>query len=273
LEDSNRKKGKELYLKYMEEGLNMFPPFKGYGMKVLQFAVDEPEIFREYFYQRSDLTFDEYMDEVIEWKKVLPVIMNSMELNETDAKMLFKNLFPYTQGIASLIMTGSCKMSQEEISSSMGAVCRGLLMQLKSSFDERTKIIPKTDGINDIGDISEYLKGKKDVIVGYGSNKELFQIKLDAILYFEAVGERVFAYTKTSVYEIKMRLYQVEENVKGFSFVRVSKSMLVNVTKIHSLSHESSGRGKITILNGETIVASRSYMSSLSAVLKKAEEP
>ena len=45
----------------------------------------------------------------------------------------------------------------------------------------------------------------------------------------------VFAYTADSVYEIKGRLYQVEDKVKRRTICRVSKTMLVNVEHITSV--------------------------------------
>ena len=52
--------------------------------------------------------------------------------------------------------------------------------------------------------------------------KEL-QIPLRDILYFETVDGRVFAYTVECVYEIKGRLYQVEEKVNKRNICRASK--------------------------------------------------
>lgn len=35
-------RAREKYEKYLEAGLKMFPPFKGFGMMFVQFAIDEP---------------------------------------------------------------------------------------------------------------------------------------------------------------------------------------------------------------------------------------
>lgn len=34
------------YEEYVEAGLKMLPPFKGFGMMFVQFAIDEPEMFK-----------------------------------------------------------------------------------------------------------------------------------------------------------------------------------------------------------------------------------
>ena len=106
------------------------------------------------------------------------------------------------------------------------------------------------------------------MIIGYNADREMFQIRLDAVLYFEAVGEKVFAYTKQHVYEIRQRLYQVEEQVKPFAFIRASKSLLVSIKKISSVIPESGGRGRLRMMNGETIIASRAYYKEIIDTLK-----
>lgn len=110
--------------------------------------------------------------------------------------------------------------------------------------------------------------GKEKIIIGYSADREMFQIRLDAVLYFEAVGEKVFAYTKRHVYEIRQRLYQVEEQVKPFAFVRASKSLLVNIKKIASVMPESGGRGRLQMVNGEAVIASRAYYKNITDTLK-----
>ena len=85
--------------------------------------------------------------------------------------------------------------------------------------------------------------GDANKITGYGEHRELYRISTDEILYFEAVGEKVFAYTEQEIYEIKNRLYQIEEKVNSYDFTRASKSMLVNTDRISSIASISGSRG------------------------------
>lgn len=125
-------------------------------------------------------------------------------------------------------------------------------------------ILQYTDWTKNLEDISNYILGKGKQITGYGENKEMYQIRIADILYFEAVGELVFAYTKDQVYEIKMRLYQVEENTKGDRMVRGSKSILVNLRHIQSVRPALNGRLYATMANGEEILISRQYAKGVT---------
>lgn len=119
-------------------------------------------------------------------------------------------------------------------------------------------------------DLETYLEGKNKTIVGYNQRKALCTIPLKDILYFEAVGELVFAYTKENVYEIKMRLYKIEERVSKYNIIRASKSVLVNVPKIEQLKSALNGRLLATMTNGEQILISRSYAHTLVTIIKSA---
>lgn len=110
--------------------------------------------------------------------------------------------------------------------------------------------------------------GDANKITGYGEHKELYRISTDEILYFEAVGEKVFAYTEQEIYEIKNRLYQIEEEVNAYDFTRASKSMLVNTDRISSIASISGSRGKIMMDNGEAVIASRMYYKPLLSSMK-----
>lgn len=85
---------------------------------------------------------------------------------------------------------------------------------------------------------------------------------LSHIYYLESVDKKTFLYTKEECYETKYRLYELEELLSA-GFVRCSKSMIVNVRKINSVKSDFNGRMNAQLLNGETIVISRSYVKDL----------
>jgi DNA-binding LytR/AlgR family response regulator len=83
------------------------------------------------------------------------------------------------------------------------------------------------------------------------------------IYYFEGVDNKVFLYCKQNVYETKLKLYEIEKEYKNTNFFRASKSVILNVTKIKSISPAYSGRFEALLFNGETVVISRQYVPEL----------
>mgnify|MGYP003254697596 CR=1 FL=1 len=67
----------------------------------------------------------------------------------------------------------------------------------------------------DFEEIKEYVRHKGDTLTGYRQTKEKVSVRIEDVLYFETVDGLVFAYTVDSVYEIKGRLYPVEEKLNN----------------------------------------------------------
>ena len=83
------------------------------------------------------------------------------------------------------------------------------------------------------------------------------------IYYFESVDKKVFAYCSQSVYEVKEKLYQVEELSEILPFMRISKSMIINLDKIRHISPMFGGRFEALLDNDEKVIISRQYVQIL----------
>ena len=134
--------------------------------------------------------------------------------------------------------------------------------------EEEAVILEYIEWTSEWENLSDYIEGKKRQIIGYGTKKEMYSIQLEDILYFEAVGDLVFAYTGDQVYEIKMRLYQVEETVQQNGILRVSKSFLVNVRKIEKVRSVLNGRFMAVMENGEEVLITRHYAREVMDAIK-----
>lgn len=87
------------------------------------------------------------------------------------------------------------------------------------------------------------------------------------IYYIESVDNKVFIYTKDVMYESKQKLYEFEEQFKNTDFFRASKSVILNRSKIKSLSPAFNGRLEALLLNGEKVIISRQYVTVLKRML------
>ena len=103
-------------------------------------------------------------------------------------------------------------------------------------------------------------------LTGYQEDK-IVRLYYQNVFYFEANESRVFAYCHSEVYEVKYKLYELEEMFGQLDFVRCSKSMIVNMEKIDYLSPLFSGRLEAHLKNGEKIVISRQYVHHLKVRL------
>ena len=88
-------------------------------------------------------------------------------------------------------------------------------------------------------------------------------LNLSDIYYIETVDGKVFLYTVGDTYETKARIYQLEEKLSGTPFARISKSTMVNLKKVRSITPEKHSKLIMTLLNGEKLLVSRQYLNSI----------
>lgn len=118
----------------------------------------------------------------------------------------------------------------------------------------------------DFEDIKEYVLMKENILTGY-IRDTAYRLNLSDILYFEAVGDQVFAYTKEEVYSVKKRLYELESVYRDRKFFRCSKSVLVNLMQIESFRPALDSRFLARMKNGEDVLVSRMYAKELKKKL------
>lgn len=107
----------ELYNSYVEEGLKEKIPFKGSGKAYMRFAREEPALFRLLFMtaQSNPVPFDRALEEFDEsYEKILAAI-TVYGVTREGADRLYKHLWIYTHGIASMMATGVISFTDDEI--------------------------------------------------------------------------------------------------------------------------------------------------------------
>lgn len=119
---------------------------------------------------------------------------------------------------------------------------------------------------DEILEIVNKLKTKNLIVIGY-QNDEIHRINVRDIYYFEAVDGKVFVYCKDNIFEVKQKLYELEELYKEMNYFRASKSTILNIAKISSIYPSISGRFEAVLDNGERAIVSRQYVPVLKNML------
>ena len=94
-------------------------------------------------------------------------------------------------------------------------------------------------------------------------NGEIRFLDMAEIIYIESVERKCFIYTSREIYESDFKLYELEQQLDEYGFVRVSKSFLIRLADIQSLKADINRKIRITMSNGEQIIASRQYADKL----------
>lgn len=110
------------------------------------------------------------------------------------------------------------------------------------------------------------LKAEKDAVTGYVDDK-IQKLPMKDIFYFESVDNKVYAYTAKQVYEVHKKLYEIEEEYANTDFLRISKAVVVNVSKITYIRPMLNGRFEAKLRNDEKVIISRQYVPALKEKL------
>ena len=117
---------------------------------------------------------------------------------------------------------------------------------------ERTKL---TD------DIEALVIGSVPEIIGYGANKAI-RLKTDEVTCFMVEDNKVYAVTDKEKYQLKQRLYQLEEMLPN-NFVKINQSCIANIRQIKKFDTSISGTLIINFKNGYKDYVSRRQMKTV----------
>ena len=107
----------------------------------------------------------------------------------------------------------------------------------------------------------EIIKTPEDLAVQM--DNRAFKLAISDIFYVESVDFKTFVCAETGVYESKLKLYKIEEMLIKSSFLRISRQVIVNINKIHSVASAGGGRIEIMLTNNEKLIVSRQYAFAL----------
>lgn len=105
------------------------------------------------------------------------------------------------------------------------------------AFSETEVVINCRQADEDILHLVAMLRIHQKKLVGT-LDGELHLLDTKDILFIDTADKRTFLYTGQAVYECALRLYELEEGLRGLDFLRVSRSAIVNFRRIRSVRPE-----------------------------------
>ena len=124
-----------------------------------------------------------------------------------------------------------------------------------SMMDDRLKKL-----IDHIRQYSFSLKGIAD--------GEKYSVPLEHILYIESVDGRTFLYCQDRVYEYRETLTSLDQLLLHTSFVRISKSCIMNLNALKCVKSSLNHRMEATMTTGEKLIVSRNYIEQMKKKLE-----
>lgn len=145
------------------------------------------------------------------------------------------------------------------------------MMQIEIQIDEtcrEPKVLILTDKITD--EVNELLKklsaAQPQAIAGFKDNC-LEILHPNKIIRIYTTNQKVIAQTDQGEYQIRLRLYEVEERLGKNGFVRISNSEIINLKKVVKMDLSLSGTICVKLSGNISTFVSRRYVSKIKQLL------
>ena len=121
-----------VYDGYADAGLKEKIPFFGVGMQYIRFAKEEPELYRLLFLTPQDPKFGTMGAMYRLQEMVRPTLIWIYRITAEEADRYFRDLWLVVHSLATLIVTGGCTYSDQEI----GQILTGFSVSICKSIKE-----------------------------------------------------------------------------------------------------------------------------------------
>lgn len=108
----------------------------------------------------------------------------------------------------------------------------------------------------------------KFMILTCQKDEQIHQVKCREIYYIESLMEVQYIHTKDEIYSTKRRLYELEEMLPP-EFARVSKSVILNMSKVDLYRPMAGGMMLAEFGNGDCTYISRKYLKGLRMKIRE----
>ena len=141
-----------------------------------------------------------------------------------------------------------------------------LIMCERQDLEEPEVTIAFREMTKSVKRVSDYVQYVDRTILCKKDNEE-YSILINDIFYLESVDKKVFVYCETEVLQSNYKLYEMEELLSRAGFVRVSKSVLLNVEKLTGVKTLVNSKLEAKLSNGERVYVTRKYLKDIRSEL------
>ena len=135
VQDAVRAAAMRRFESFAEQKLPGMPLFKQVGMRMVLFGAREPKLYQLLFMQenRNAVSFDDVFGELGPTADTcIALIRETYSLSETEARLLFENVWIYTFGVGALCATRVCHFSEEKLGEMLSTEFQAMMLLVKT---------------------------------------------------------------------------------------------------------------------------------------------
>ncbi|MBQ8148021.1 MAG: LytTR family transcriptional regulator DNA-binding domain-containing protein [Lachnospiraceae bacterium] len=141
-----------------------------------------------------------------------------------------------------------------------------LIMRERQELTEPEVTVEYREMTGSVKRVADFVRTVEQTISGRKEGEE-YTISLQEIYYVESVDKKTFIYCEKDVYQSNRKLYELEEVLIPAGFVRVSKSIILNIEMLKGVKSLVNSRLEAILSNGERICVTRKYLKDIRGAL------
>ena len=120
----------------------------------------------------------------------------------------------------------------------------------------------------DVQNLIDLIEKSEHYLCGNNSGRQ-HRILIRDIFYIETIDRKTFIYTESNVFRCEMKFQQLLSKLEFYGFVQANKSCILNVNVIDNIKMLYNSKMEGTLLNGEKIIITRTYIPGIKAAFVK----
>lgn len=140
-------------------------------------------------------------------------------------------------------------------------------IKIDALYNEPKVIILTASMTEEINNIAQKLSEKSPHIISGSKEGRIEILEPDDLLKIYSSNSKVFAVSNSGEYTLRLRLYEIEERLDPYQFVRISNSEIINLKKVKNFDLSFTGTICVTLTNNTTTYVSRRYVSRIKKIL------
>ena len=140
-------------------------------------------------------------------------------------------------------------------------------IKINADYQEPLAVIHTAQIIDEVNSAVKKLSDTSSDIIMDFRQDDAEILNPNDIYRIYAENQKVLAVTDKGVFQIRMRLYQLENKLAGMKFARISNSEIINLKNTEKFDLSIAGTIRVRLKNGQSTYVSRRYVAKIKEIL------
>ncbi len=120
---------------------------------------------------------------------------------------------------------------------------------------------------DDVSRMAKLLEAQSPQLIVGTKENTMTLLEPHTLIRIFGEGGKVVAITKQGQYQLRLRLYELEECLNSKQFVRISNSEIINIKEVNNFDLSTAGTIRVNMSNQSYTYVSRRYVKRIKQIL------